>query len=357
MIADARMARRTNMTSEFCFAINDNVEKNLKNASVTTSGGLATSIVNNSFQIDKIRTPLREDVVESSSSLESQWGLEVVQNAVDFVMIPANRLVNEEQDREDMSNFQAEGHRRKQKKEAAEMQKAIRKQVEASSYRCMRRIKSVEELRRVVKTIPEKRLYDWLKFQLNAITIGFGCTEWYVPWSKNKILRPTTELYEQFVRLLQNIKANPDILTEPVVSLRRSVEDLSVFGEVTDDVKKIHSNLTSILNDVMEDLNGVYGVRLLEEWSNVQPVIWGEALTEFQRKFKRGAKFIDDGIHFVVAGLQWDERAGDYICFYHPVSKTPKMIEHYTVEHTAFKTVILSTKTNVGFNDIDMQWV
>jgi hypothetical protein len=50
-------------------------------------------------------------------------------------MIPANRLANEEQDREDMSNFQAEGHKRRQTNEAEDLRKEIEKLLEASRYR------------------------------------------------------------------------------------------------------------------------------------------------------------------------------------------------------------------------------
>ena len=60
-------------------------------------------------------------------------------------------------------------------------------------------------------------------------------------------------------------------------------------------------------------------------------------LTELQSMFKRGAKFSDEGIDYVLAGLSYDTESKDYILYYIEATEAPIHITDKCVEHSYFK--------------------
>ena len=60
-------------------------------------------------------------------------------------------------------------------------------------------------------------------------------------------------------------------------------------------------------------------------------------LTELQSMFKRGARFSDEGVDYVSAGLSYDTESKDYILYYFEATEAPTHITDKCVEHSYFK--------------------
>ena len=87
------------------------------------------------------------------------------------------------------------------------------------------------------------------------------------------------------------------------------------------------------------EIDKTYGIELLFSWDSVPRSYWDVPLTELQSMFKRGAKFSDEGIDYVSAGLSYDTESKDYILYY--FEATEEALIHITedkcVEQSYFK--------------------
>ena len=229
-------------------------------------------------------------------------------------------------------------------KEAKLRAKLLKEQQEVISYfnmRSLRALKTPSQLDAILKTLKsDAAKVQFLKQVINMWVIGLGEARFTAPFSSttDKTVGKVADLTTRLKTILRAYKVIPT--TPPLWKAKQgsSPEDfgLRATGEYDILVAKHQATVHDMTARVLE-IDKTYGIELLFSWDSVPRSYWDVPLTELQSMFKRGAKFSDEGIDYVLAGLSYDTESKDYILYYIEATEAPIHITDKCVEHSYFK--------------------
>ena len=100
-------------------------------------------------------------------------------------------------------------------------------------------------------------------------------------------------------------------------------------------------------------LNSKYLPNLELPWVAVQPYHWPHReLTDRMKEFYRGRTFVESAVAWICRGLYWDDRADDYLMYYHRHEDTVSRSDDDRCECSFYTT----TPTNEGWDKWDVQF-
>ena len=214
-------------------------------------------------------------------------------------------------------------------------QSKLNKELESAvSYFFIRRVANATELRGILSRkefkTPAAKL-RLLQNQLRHYTLGHNMSKYHKPFSSTKDTSVGT--VEDLTGRLKEILALSDLTSlmtsspKPKHVKSKELPDLGYATAMKQELEKECEDSLVHLTERLMAYNRDYLFPLeLKEWELVQPAVWPQELTAFQKKFKRGTRFKivdeDDGDEQCLAfGMEWDENQKDYSLFYCSPSK------------------------------------
>ena len=133
---------------------------------------------------------------------------------------------------------------------------------------------------------------------------------------------------------------------------------LTLLPEWVECISKCDAKVSDQVDEVLE-LDSKYGIKLLYDWDSIQRQYWDVPLSDLQKEFTRGRKFMDEGVIYTVLGLSWDTTKNEYAAYYHedcPLADCPKRVNdpNNRVEHSFFTSI---DGFYVGIDSWVIEWI
>ena len=120
---------------------------------------------------------------------------------------------------------------------------------------------------------------------------------------------------------------------------------LTPLPEWDECISKCDAKVSNQVDEVLE-LDSNYGIKLLYDWDSIQRQYWDVPLSDLQKEFTRGRKFMDmeDKVIYTVIGLSWDTTNNEYAVYYQkdcPIANCPKRVDdpNDRVIHSFFTSI------------------
>jgi hypothetical protein len=224
----------------------------------------------------------------------------------------------------------------KEREEKAD-KKILRESLNQVSYftiPTLKTIKSSNQINAALETLRSMtQKVDFLKLFISMYGIGFGLD---IPMqfssTKDKAIGKFDDLLARAKAILNAKHRIPERPRPRKARQSSSPADfgLTLLPEWYECISKCDAKVSTQVDEVLE-LDSNYGIKLLYDWDSIQRQYWDVPLSDLQKEFIRGRKFMDmeNEVIYTVLGLSWDTTKNEYAAYYHeacPLVNCPKRV-------------------------------